>query len=593
MANIKPAIKYTSREFDTIKQDLVQYARRYYPEVYRDFNEASFGSLMLDTVSYVGDILSFYLDYQVNETFLDTAAEFSNVVRLSKQLGYKYRGVPSATGVCSFYCIVPTNDVGLGPNTDYVPILKKGSTMSSGDGTSYILDEDVFFNDPNNLIVAARVSDSTGLPTSYAIKSNGKIVAGEATRERIPVGNFTKFRKVALSSNNLTEIISVFDEEGHEYHEVDYLSQNVVYKAVTNRGTDNETVSAVMKPYVVPRRFTVERIDGRYYLQFGYGSDSELKTNSVAEPTSITLKMHSREFIDDTSFDPAKLLETDKFGVAPANTILTVVYRKNSTRNSNAKVGSITKMGKTNIQFDDPTKVSSTIVADIRRSVEAYNEEKIVGSITIPTTAELKRRAFDNFAVTLQDFEAIAYGMPPKFGSLKRVKVSQDPDSFKRNLNMYVLAEDSNNRLAEANNTLKENLKMWLGNYKMIHDTVDILDGKIVNFGVEFHAVASPEFNKFDVLASAQRVLSQHFKQPLYMGESLYITDVYRLLNKKVRGLIDVKSVTIVPKYSGVYSRTTYNFDDQTSADGRYLNVPDNVCLELKFAAKDIKGTIE
>ena len=176
MANIKPAIKYTSREFDTIKQDLVQYARRYYPEVYRDFNEASFGSLMLDTVSYVGDILSFYLDYQVNETFLDTAAEFSNVVRLSKQLGYKYRGVPSSTGVCSFYSIIPANDVGLGPNTDYLPILKKGSTMSSGDGSSFILDEDVFFNDPNNLIVAARVSDSTGLPGSYAVKAHGKIV---------------------------------------------------------------------------------------------------------------------------------------------------------------------------------------------------------------------------------------------------------------------------------------------------------------------------------------------------------------------------------------------------------------------------------
>ena len=598
MANVKPAIKYTSREFDTIKQDLVQYARRYYPEVYRDFNEASFGSLMLDTVSYVGDVLSFYLDYQVNETFLDTAAEFSNVIRLSKQLGYKYRGVPSATGVCSFYSIIPTNDVGLGPNTDYLPILKKGSTMSSGDGTSFILDEDVFFNDPNNLIVAARVSDATGVPTSYAVKAHGKIVSGEISRERIPIGNFTKFRKVALSSNNLTEILSVVDDEGHEYYEVDYLSQNVVYRAVTNRGADNESVSAVMKPYVVPRRFTVERIDGKYYLQFGYGSDSELKTNSVAEPSSITLKMHSRDFIDDTSFDPSKLLDTDKFGVAPANTTLTVTYRKNTTRNTNAKIGSITKMNKTIIEFDDPTKVSSTIVADIRRSVEAYNEEKIVGSVTIPTTEELKRRAFDNFAsqnraVTLQDFEAIAYGMPPKFGSLKRVKVSQDPDSFKRNLNMYVLAEDSNNFLTEANNTLKENLKMWLGNYKMIHDTVDILDGKIVNFGVEFHAVANPEFNKYDVLASAQRVLAGHFSQPSSMGETLYITDIYRLLNKKVRGLIDVKSVKIVPKFAGVYSRTTYDFDDQISADGRYLNVPDNVCLELKFAAKDIKGTIE
>ena len=307
MANVKPAIKYTSREFDTIKQDLVQYARRYYPEVYRDFNEASFGSLMLDTVSYVGDILSFYLDYQVNETFLDTAAEFSNVVRLSKQLGYKYRGVPSSTGTCTFYCIVPANEVGLGANSNYLPILKRGSTMTSEEGSAFILEEDVYFNDPNNIAVAARVDDSTGYPTSYAIKSHGKIVSGELSRERITIGDFIKFRKVPLSTANLTEIVSVVDEEGHEYFEVDYLSQNVIYRAVTNRGTDNETVSAIMKPYVVPRRFVVERIDGKYYLQFGYGSDSELKTNSVAEPSSITLKMHSRDFVDDTSFDPAKL----------------------------------------------------------------------------------------------------------------------------------------------------------------------------------------------------------------------------------------------------------------------------------------------
>ena len=158
---------------------------------------------------------------------------------------------------------------------------------------------------------------------------------------------------------------------------------------------------------------------------------------------------------------------------------------------------------------------------------------------------------------------------------------------------MYVLAEDSNGYLATANNTLKENLKMWLNNYKMIHDTIDIMDAKIVNFGVEFHAVASPEFNKYEVLSNAQQVLAEHFRYPTYMGESIYITDIYSLLNKKVRGLIDVKSVKIVPKYAGVYSMTTYDFDAQTSADGRYLSSPDNVCLELKFAVSDIKGTLE
>ena len=598
MSRVKPAIKYTSRDFDSIKQDLVQYARRYYPEVYRDFNEASFGSLMLDTVSYVGDILSFYVDYQVNESFLDTAAEFSNVVRLSKQLGYKFRGVPSATGISAFYVVVPANEVGLGPRDSFIPILKRGSTLTADDGTGYILEEDVFFNDPNSLVVVASVDDATGQPQSYAIKSHGRIVSGEIARERIPVGNFTKFRKVPLSSTNITDIISVVDEEGHEYFEVDYLSQNVIHRAVTNRGVNNSTVAAIMKPHVVPRRFTVERIDGRYFLQFGYGSDSELKTNSVAEPSSITLKMHARDFVDDTTFDPARLLDTDKFGVAPANTTLTVTYRKNTKRNSNARIGAITTMGNTIISFDDDTKVPVGTRNNIRRSVEAYNEEQIVGSSARPTTEELKRRAFDTFAtqnraVTLQDFEAVAYSMPPKFGSIKRIRVVQDPDSFKRNLNLYVLAEDSNGLLTEANNTLKENLKMWLNNYKMIHDTVDILDGKIVNYGIEYHAIANPEFNKFDVLQEAQNLLAEHFSQPLYVGEPLYITDVYNLLNKNVSGIIDVKSVKITQKSSGPYSRTTYDFNAQTTADGRVLLVPDNTCLELKFPASDIKGTIE
>ena len=598
MSRVKPAIKYTSRDFDSIKQDLVQYARRYYPEVYRDFNEASFGSLMLDTVSYVGDLLSFYVDYQVNESFLDTAVEFSNIVRLSKQLGYKFRGVPTATGISAFYVVVPANEVGLGPRSDYIPILKRGSSMTADDGTGYILEEDVYFNDPNSLIVVAAVDDATGQPQSYAIKSHGKVVSGEIVRERITIGDFIKFRKVPLSSNNITEIISVVDEEGHEYFEVDYLSQNVIYRAVRNRGENNTTVRAIMKPHVVPRRFTVDRIDGKYFLQFGYGSDSELKTASVAEPSSITLKMHARDFVDDVSFDPAKLLKTDKFGVAPSNTVLTITYRKNSKRNSNARIGSITRMNNTIIGFDDASLVPNSVINDIRRSVEAYNEEKIVGSSARPSNEELKRRAFDNFAtqnraVTLQDFEAIAYSMPPKFGSIKRIRVVQDPDSFKRNLNLYVLAEDSSGLLTEANNTLKENLKMWLNNYKMIHDTVDILDGKIVNYGIEYHAIADPEFNKFDVLAQAQALIADYFKEPLYMGESLYITDIYNLLNKNVKGLIDVKSVKITQKSTGPYSRTTYDFVDRTTADGGVLRVPDNVALELKFPASDIKGTIE
>ena len=517
---------------------------------------------------------------------------------MSKQLGYKYRGIPSATGVAAFFSIVPANEVGLGVNTHYLPVLKRGTRISSKGGNKYMLEEDIRFDDPNNEVVVARVDDSTGYPTSYAVKAYGKITSGELKRERIPVGNFSKFKKVPLTSRNIAEIISVIDEEGHEYFEVDYLSQDVVYRAVTNMGDNKDTVPYIMKPMTVPRRFVLDREDGRYYLQFGYGSDSELNSSSVAEPSSVTLKMHARDFISDTAFDPAKLLQTDKFGVGPAKTTLTVNYRINSTGNTNARIGGVNKVNSVIMDFARPELVSPNVRDSILKSFEVYNEEKIVGGVSIPSTKELKIRAFDYFAtqnraVTLQDFESIAYAMHPKFGSLKRIKVVQDPDSFKRNLNMYVLAESRNGYLTEANSTLKENLKLWLNNDKMIHDTVDILDGKIVNFGIEFSAIADPQFNKFEVLSRAQAMLASKFTQPLYMGESIYITDIISALNKDVEGLIDVKKVKIVSRSSAAYSRATFDFDSQTSADGRVLMVPDNVCMELKYPDADIKGTLE
>jgi hypothetical protein len=310
------------------------------------------------------------------------------------------------------------------------------------------------------------------------------------------------------------------------------------------------------------------------------------------------MKMHARQFISDTTFDPKKLLDTDKFGVAPQNTMLTVTYRTNSSANSNASVGSINKMGSTFVDFENPLQVTAQTRRSIVNSIEVYNEERIVGSAARISNTELKRRALDHFAaqdraVTLQDFEAVAYGMPPKLGTIKRLRIVQDTDSFKRNLNLYVLAENENGLLTEANNTLKQNLKMWLNNYKMIHDTIDIMDGKIINFAIEFHAIANPEFNKAQVLLQAQNILASHYFQPMFMGEPIYITDVYNLLNKEVRGIIDVKTVKITPRSSGAYSRTSFDFNIQTSADGRILYSPDNVCFELKYPNRDIKGTLE
>ena len=165
----KPVIKYTSRDFASIKSDLISHAKRYYPDSYKDFSEASFGSLMIDTVAYIGDILSFYLDYQVNESFLDTANEYSNVVKLSRQAGYKFRGRPSAHGVVCLYVRIPATSTGLGPDTNYIPIIKRGSSLQSSAGESYIITDDIDFGHPNNEMVVGEMDNTSGLPTYYVI----------------------------------------------------------------------------------------------------------------------------------------------------------------------------------------------------------------------------------------------------------------------------------------------------------------------------------------------------------------------------------------------------------------------------------------
>ena len=253
-------IKYTARDFNSIKEELVEYARRYYPDTFQDFNEASFGALMIDTVSYIGDMLSFYMDYQVNESFIDTSIEYNNVLSHARRLGYDFSPSRSAYGVATIYALVPSNTVGT-PDDAYMPILKKGSLFTSTAGNEYMLNEDVDFGHQNNEVVVARADEDTGLPTWFAVKAHGQLISGAMSEMSIPIGDFKKFRRVVVDTPNVAEILRVVDSEGHYYHQVDYLSQNVVYKPVKNpnySGADGE-VQHLLKPFVVPRRFVIEQ----------------------------------------------------------------------------------------------------------------------------------------------------------------------------------------------------------------------------------------------------------------------------------------------------------------------------------------------
>jgi len=597
-------IKYTNREYSSIRNDLISYVKKYYPDTFRDFNEASFGSLMLDTVSYVGDILSFYLDYQANESFLDTSVEANNVIRLGRQLGYHFDPFASSYGTAAFYVLVPANANGVGVDTNYVPILKRGSSFSSQGGGRFLLNEQIDFSGENTEIIAAKFNDETSTTTHYAIKAEGQVISGEIIIDFVDVGESQPYYKTELAGGGkITEVLSVTDKQGHVYYEVDHLSQDVIYVPVPNTGANKSTVASILKTFSVPRRFVVVKEFGTTFLQFGFGSENQLtaETESIKDPSEVILKLHGKNHIKDETFDPANLLGTDKLGISPSNTTLQIVYRVNTSSNSNAAVNTLTSVS--NPRFEFPAAIEGAtlnpgLINDVVTSLQVNNETPILGDISQPSVDEIKHRikntfATQNRAVTIEDYSNLVYRMPSQFGAIKKCNLVPDVNSFKRNLNFYILSEGADGNLTTANNTLKKNLKTWVNQYKMINDTIDILDAHIINIGIEFEMVSAVAANKFDVLELAVSVLREKYRnRPFSIGEPFFITDVYSTLNR-VKGVSDTTKVKIVKKTSSQYSQVYFSIDYYTSPDGRYVAMPENGIFELKFPSVDIKGTIK
>lgn len=592
----KPKISYTSRDFQSIKNDLVNYAKVYYPETYKDFNEASFGSLMFDLVSYVGDILSFYVDYQSNESFLETAVEPDNVLKLANQMGYRFRGAPSSTGVCAFYVIVPALTNGGSPNTSLIPILKKGTLLSSDGGASFILNEDVDFSASNTEIKVAAL-DSNNSVTSYAMKAYGEIISGQVVSENITVGDYEKFLRIRLPDDNISEVLSVKDADGNEYYEVEYLSQDTVFVPVPNYSNDSASTPNLLKQKIVPRRFVVDQnLEGETYLQFGYGSETQLISSSFPDPDQSVLQMLGQNYFADKSYDPSVIFKTDKFGIVPANTTLTVQYRVNTVDNVNAGVGAITTVVQPIVEFP-ASSYTNQQASSLISNFEVNNEEPIVGFTELPSIDEIKTRAIDAFstqnrAVTRQDYINLIYRMPAKFGSVKRANVVQDTNSFKRNLNLYITSEDNEGNLTNSSSSLKKNVKEWLNNYKMVNDTVDVLDAVIVNIQIKFTVVVELDKVASVVLNDCLTTLKEKYSSKFNLGEPFYISDIYKTLNA-VDGVVDTSQVTIERKTGSNYSQAEFSIINNTSKDGRFIFVPENVILEIKDLDADITGAVK
>lgn len=587
---------FTNLTFDEIKNKLVQRAKIYHSDTYNDFNKTSFGSMMMDMIALVGEQLSFYTQFVANENYINTSRTQEAASAAAAKEGIQISNKYTSVGMMKVYVRVPASTGLLGPDKNYQLTILRGAVFSNAAGSTFTSTEDAIVDlSPDKIIGTEFTGDSTR-STYYVTEVDVPVISGEDRVMSVEVGTYRRFLKLEVKDDTVSSIVQVVDSNGNEYYEVPNLSQSVIYKEVLNRKSNDPTAPARLTPVPAPRRFEVRHEGSRTFLVFGFGSESDLKVKDVANPSDLSLQRTGRSYVSDIAFDPSRLLASNKFGVSPQNTTLTITYKSNTAANSNAAAGSVDTVLSAELLFNNETDLDSQKIEFIRASLSCTNKESINGSLAFGSTQEIAEtirsaKGARGRAVTLQDYVSLCYTMPSSFGSVYRASVMKDENDLKRNLNLFIISQDENGHLEQPSSVLKNNLKRWLNSGRMISDTIDIFSAKIINFGIFFDVVLNTKSNKATALSEIRRFLFTELKLTSpQIGEYFSIGEIEKILNS-MRIISRVNSVKIVSKDGEGYSDIRYSVRSNTSHDGGLIYIPEDFIWEVKYE-DDITGKI-
>ena len=610
--NIKKKIKqartrnYLSKDFDSFRFALLDYARTYFPTKINDFTEASLGGLLLDMAATIGDTLSFYLDHQFSELNPRTAVETDNITMHLHNAGVPITGASPAVVTCRFSIEVLATINTLGesqPQPDLLPVIQAGTVLEGNNGISYNLVDDLDYSKVNYLGELRAVSEisavnNNGIPTKYRLYLDGVCISGTETThgETISAGHIP-FREITLPSSNISDIISVIDTEGNKYYEVGALSQDVVFGGTPTIGRDGELVEQEIEVIPAPYRFTrtVEPLTKMTVLQFGSGHAQTLDDDIVPDPSELALPLYGRKTFSRFVIDPNSLLGTQTLGIAPSNTILSIKYRYGGGLSHNCASQTIRTPVALGMLFD--SRPNSSEATDVRNSLDVINPHPAVGGLPAPTLNELRAkipasRSMQSRIVSKADMIARIYTLPSKFGRVFRAAMSPNPNN-PLSSNLYVLCMDQDGLLTVAPDPLKKNLRKYLNEYRLISDAVDVLDARVLNFGVDFSIVCHPHANKRFVIQKVIQALSNILTiENFQINQPIVLSDLVNVIINTDGVISLVKLPRIVSQWGTVdgrvYSNSTFNVKN---LETRGLVVPPfGSIFEMRYPATDIVG---
>ena len=596
-------IKYVNKTFSDFRQQLIDYAKNYFPDTYNDFSPTSPGMMFMEMASYVGDVLSFYQDIQLQETLLQYAQEPGNLYSLAYMMGYRPKISTAATVDIDVFQQVAA--VANEPNWNQALVIPENVQLESttGSPTRFFVDEKINFGfsssySPTDVSVYASTGNTIN---TFLLKKTVKAFSGEVKTKTVSITSPEKFKTITIEDSNVIGILDVTDSSTNGWYEVPYLAQDTIFQENVNGSSDKNLAPYLLTLRKVPRRFVTRFTStGNLQVQFGAGTTGQSDAVITPDPTNVGLGTGNGISKIDVAYDPSNFMFTGTYGLAPANTTLTIRYLVGGGVEANVPANTITTVINQGTATGTDTSQASTI---------AYNNPRAAsGGKDGDTAEEIRQNALKAYseqlrAVTREDYIVRALSMPSKFGSVAKVHVLQDQltstksttdniiDSNPLSLSMYVLAYNNDRKLVSASANMKENLKQYLSQYRMLTDAVNIKDAFVVNIGVKYDIVLRPGAVGREVLLRCTQALQEHFDiRKWSINQPINVGAIYSLLDR-IKGVQTVQNVEITNKVGGSYSQYAYDVKGATKNDIVYPSY-DPCIFEVKLPDSDITGRI-
>ena len=616
MATVNRDVKYLNRDFSDVRARLIEFSKTYFPNSYNDFSPTSPGMMFIEQASYVSDVMSFYLDNQLQETFTQFARQTNNQYELAYMFGYKPKTTGAAQATIELFQQVPSKLSGTTyvPDYDYALTVGENSTIASSlnNTINFLMEDQCNFavsssEDPTEVSIY-QISGDT--PQYYLLKKTRNSISATINTQTFTFGSPEQFPTVDITADSIIGILDIVDSDGNTWYEVDYLAQEMVYNNIKNTNTNdpNNVEDAGDVPYLlqlkkVQRRFATRfTSDNNLQIQFGAGNPNDVDETVTPNPNNVGIGLPFEKNKLTTAYSPTNFLFTNTYGIAPSSTTLTVRYLTGGGVTSNVPNGDLSTLDTTNLKFNNPN-LNATTANYIFGSIAVNNPGAADGGQAGDTTEEIRQNTIATISaqqrsVTLDDYIVRALSMPPEYGTvakayIEKPKLTDEQVSTIETLNLWVLSQNSLGQFSIPTQTLKKNIRTYLSQYRIIGDNIEVRDAFIINIAVDFEIIVLPNFNNNDVILACINSLKSYFARDEWqINEPILVRDLFVRLDK-ITGVQTVKDIIITNKAGTTsgYSQYAYDISSATQNQVIYPSLDPSI-FEVKFPDSDIKGRV-